>query len=183
MKEDLKQINDKMYSMDVRITELVKQSQDMTQDITEVRTQMGEHDRVLKSQITMMHQVKKDLIVIRDQQYRSNLRIRGYPETSEEKVKLIQEVLDWVTSILPDVPFTRYDIDVIHRVGPKRVETKEEAMEKLRELGIINKEEFMEQIQKVNEMLKLSRREMKNKKEDLQEKGKLDEATGVTSSL
>ncbi|KAK9395680.1 L1TD1: LINE-1 type transposase domain-containing protein 1, partial [Crotalus adamanteus] len=206
-----------------------------------------------------------------DHQHRSNLCIRGYLEKSEEnEAKLIQAVLDWATSILPDVPFTRYDIDAIHRVGPKRlgrklprdivvqlwsyakkeqlmrklrnmssvmfgghqiqvfpdlcnetlqwrremhqvcqilkknninyswgypvllrfsyggrfyrVETNEEALEKLRELGIINKEEAMEQIHKMNEMLKFSRKEIE-KEEDLQEKGKLDEATGVTSSL
>ncbi|ETE66213.1 LINE-1 type transposase domain-containing protein 1, partial [Ophiophagus hannah] len=97
----------------------------MARDITEVRTQMGEHDRVLKSQITMMHQVKKDLIEIQDRQCHSNLRIRGYPEKSKEnEVKLIQEVLDWATLILPDVPFIRYDIDVIHGVGPKRLGRK-----------------------------------------------------------
>ncbi|KAK9407796.1 L1TD1: LINE-1 type transposase domain-containing protein 1 [Crotalus adamanteus] len=97
----------------------------MTRNITEVKTQMGEHDKVLKSQTTMMHQVKKDLIEICDRQRRSNLRILGYPEKSEEnEAKLIQAVFDWTTSILPDVPFARYDIGAIHRVGPKRLGRK-----------------------------------------------------------
>ncbi|KAK9410201.1 DNAH14: Dynein heavy chain 14 axonemal [Crotalus adamanteus] len=66
IKEDLKQIKDNMDNMDVRITDLAKQSQDMTRNITETKTQMGEHIKVLKSQTTMMHQVKKDLIEICD---------------------------------------------------------------------------------------------------------------------
>ncbi|KAK9410678.1 L1TD1: LINE-1 type transposase domain-containing protein 1 [Crotalus adamanteus] len=180
-KEDLKQIKDKIDNMDVRITDLAKQSQDMTRNITEVKTRMGEHDKVLKSD-----------------NYDASEKREG------NEAKLIQAVLDWATLILPDA----YDIDAIHRVSPKRynffpdlcnetlqwrgemhqvcqilkknninysweypiflrfsyggrfyrVETKKEVMEKLREHGIINKE-------------------------DLQEKGKLDEATGVTSSL
>ncbi|KAK9403801.1 L1TD1: LINE-1 type transposase domain-containing protein 1 [Crotalus adamanteus] len=109
--------------MDVRITDLVQQNQDMKRNITEMKTQMGE-DKVLKSQTIMMHQVKKDLIEICDCQRRSNLRISGYPEKSEEnETKLIQAVLDWATLILQDVPFTRYDIDLIHS-QPKKVGKK-----------------------------------------------------------
>ncbi|XP_078240330.1 uncharacterized protein LOC144586276 [Pogona vitticeps] len=164
LSESIRQMNQKVDNIEQKVDDMTKQisanqerSKEVSKKLDSHVKKTEEHLQQLQSQANrnftrimdnelVATDLQHRMVSTQDYNRRNNIRIKGLPDLGPKEKELTELVLEWLKKRLPKIDWTVYDLDKIHRVGPKRrdqprhilirfssLRKKEELMKALRE--------------------------------------------------